>query len=84
MNRFVASLVAGPLLLSLACQSPGYQLAVDATPQSDWAAAESRIRDADVAELVAQKVKNDILTKTGTAILAQANQSSSNVLRLLS
>ncbi|MEK6644072.1 MAG: hypothetical protein AABZ08_09195 [Planctomycetota bacterium] len=43
MNRFVASLVAGPLLLSLACQSPGYQLAVDATPQSNWAEAESRI-----------------------------------------
>ncbi|MBK6662149.1 MAG: flagellin [Thermoflexaceae bacterium] len=46
-------------------------------------AAESRIRDADVAELSSQMVSNQILQQAGTAVLAQANQSSQSVLSLL-
>ncbi|MFN8508118.1 MAG: flagellin [Dehalococcoidia bacterium] len=46
-------------------------------------AAESRIRDADVAELSSQMVSNQILSQAGTAVLAQANQSSQSVLSLL-
>jgi len=47
------------------------------------AAAESRIRDANVAEESANMTKYNILTQSGIASLAQANQSSSSVLSLL-
>jgi len=46
-------------------------------------ASESRIRDADVAELSTQMVSNQILQQAGTAVLSQANQSSQAVLSLL-
>ncbi len=46
-------------------------------------AAESRIRDADIAELSSQMVSNQILQQAGTAVLAQANQASQSVLSLL-
>jgi flagellin len=47
------------------------------------AAAESVIRDVDMAEEMATFTKNSILTQAGTAMLAQANQSSQGVLQLL-
>lgn len=46
-------------------------------------ASESRIRDADVAELSSQMVSNQILQQAGTAVLSQANQASQSVLSLL-
>ena len=46
-------------------------------------AAESRIRDANVAEESANLTRYQILTQSGIASLAQANQSSSAVLKLL-
>ena len=46
-------------------------------------ASESRIRDADVAELSSQMASNQILQQAGTAVLAQANQSAQSVLTLL-
>jgi len=46
-------------------------------------ASESRIRDADIAQLSSQMVSNQILQQAGTAVLAQANQSSQAVLSLL-
>ena len=46
-------------------------------------ASESRIRDADVAALSTQMVSNQILQQAGTAVLAQANQSSQAALSLL-
>ncbi|MBK7725862.1 MAG: flagellin [Dehalococcoidia bacterium] len=46
-------------------------------------ASESRIRDADVAELSSQMASNQILQQAGTAVLAQANQASQSVLTLL-
>ena len=46
-------------------------------------AAESRIRDANVAEESANLTRFNILTQSGIAALAQANQSSSAVLTLL-
>ena len=39
-------------------------------------AAESRIRDADMANQMVDFVKNQILTQSATAMLAQANQKS--------
>jgi len=46
-------------------------------------AAESRIRDANVAEESANLTRFNILSQSGIASLAQANQSSSSVLSLL-
>jgi flagellin len=46
-------------------------------------AAESRIRDVDMAKEMVDYVKNQILIQTGTAMLAQANTRSQSVLQLL-
>ena len=46
-------------------------------------AAESRIRDTDMAKEMVDFTKNQVLSQAGTAMLAQANQSSQNVLSLL-
>ena len=45
-------------------------------------AAESRIRDADMAEQMLEYVKNQILVQSATAMLAQANQKSQSVMQL--
>ncbi len=46
-------------------------------------AAESRIRDVDMAAEMVQYTKNQILTQSSTAMLAQANTKSQSVLQLL-
>ena len=46
-------------------------------------AAESRIRDTDMAAEIVDYTKNSILTQSGTAMLAQANSQTQNVLALL-
>ncbi|MCI5522936.1 MAG: flagellin [Spirochaetales bacterium] len=46
-------------------------------------ASESRIRDTDMAKEIVESTKNQVLQQAGTAMLAQANQSSQNVLSLL-
>lgn len=46
-------------------------------------AAESRIRDADMAETMVEFTKNQVLTQTGVAMLSQANNQSQTVLRLI-
>jgi len=46
-------------------------------------AAESRIRDADMAEEMVGYVKNQILVRSSTAMLAQANLKPQTVLELL-
>lgn len=46
-------------------------------------AAESRIRDTDMAEQMTSLTRFQILTQAGTAMLAQANQKPQNVLQLL-
>ena len=46
-------------------------------------AAESRIRDANIAEESANLTRYNILNQSGIAALAQANQSTSSVLALL-
>jgi flagellin len=45
--------------------------------------AESRIRDADMAEIMVDFTKNQVLVQTGTSMLAQANLQSQSVLRLI-
>jgi flagellin len=46
-------------------------------------AAESRIRDTDMAKTVVENTKNQVLAQASQAMLAQANQSSQNVMSLL-
>ncbi|MCI5606526.1 MAG: flagellin [Treponema sp.] len=46
-------------------------------------ASESRIRDTDMAKEMVDFTKTNVLSQAGTAMLAQANQSSQNVLSLL-
>ena len=46
-------------------------------------AANSRIRDVDYAEATATQAKNSILSSAGTSVLAQANMSSQNALKLI-
>jgi flagellin len=47
-------------------------------------ASESRIRDADMAEVMVDFTKNQVLVQSGTSMLAQANLQTQSVLRLLS
>jgi flagellin len=46
-------------------------------------AAESRIRDVDMASEMVNYMKNQILTQSATAMLAQANTKTQSVLQLL-
>lgn len=46
-------------------------------------ASESRIRDIDMAKEMSEFTKNQILTQASTSMLAQANQKSQSVLKLL-
>jgi flagellin len=46
-------------------------------------ASESRIRDADVAELSSDLVASNILQQAGVSVLSQANQTPQAVLQLL-
>ncbi len=49
----------------------------------NMSAANSRIRDTDIAEETAELTKHQILMQAGTAVLSQANQSIQNALTLL-
>jgi flagellin len=51
--------------------------------QENISAAESRIRDVDIAAETVNFTKLQILSQSGTAMLAQANQAPNNVLSLL-
>src|SRR5439155_26828343 len=51
--------------------------------QENLVAAESRIRDVDMAAETVEMTKTQILSQAGTAMLAQANQLPQNVLSLL-
>jgi flagellin len=60
-----------------------HALAVTGSYQENLTAAESRIRDVDMAEEMVNLTKNQILQQAGTAMLAQANQAPQAVLQLL-
>jgi len=49
----------------------------------NMSAANSRIRDVDYAEETAKQARNNILTAAGTSVLAQANVSGQNALKLI-
>ena len=58
-------------------------MAVQAAYQENLTAAESRIRDVDMAEEMVALTKNQILSQAGQAMLSQANQQPQQVLNLL-
>jgi len=53
------------------------------TAYENTQSAESRIRDADMAETMVDFTRSSVLVQTGTAMLAQANLQPQSVLRLL-
>ena len=53
------------------------------TASENLTAAESRIRDADMAKEISEQTKQSILAQASQAMLAQANQQPQNVLSLL-
>ncbi|HPW41107.1 MAG TPA: flagellin, partial [Bacillota bacterium] len=53
------------------------------TTTENLTAAESRIRDVDMAKEMMEFTKNNILNQAATAMLAQANQAPQSVLALL-
>ena len=54
-----------------------------AVNEENLSAANSRIRDADLAEEVSEMTKNNILMQAGISVLGQANQSAQAALKLL-
>ncbi|HWI63603.1 MAG TPA: flagellin [Symbiobacteriaceae bacterium] len=60
-----------------------YTVASQSTTSENLSAAESRIRDVDMASEMAQFTKYQILSQASTAMLSQANQSTQGVLSLL-
>jgi flagellin len=54
-----------------------------ATAAENLQAAESRIRDVNMASEMVDYVKNQILVQSGTAMLAQANTQPQSILQLL-
>jgi flagellin len=58
-------------------------LSVAAAYQENLTAAESRIRDVDMADEMVNLTKNQILAQAGQAMLSQANQQPQQVLSLL-
>jgi flagellin len=55
-----------------------------ATASENMQAAESRIRDADMATEIVAFTRSQILQQASTAMLAQANNQNASVLKLLS
>jgi flagellin len=53
------------------------------TYTENLSAANSRIRDVDYADETAKQARNQILTSAGTSVLAQANMSGQNALKLI-
>lgn len=60
-----------------------HSLAASTAYRENLVAAESRIRDVDMASEMVQFTKYQVLQQAGTAMLSQANQSSQGVLSLL-
>jgi flagellin len=76
VNTFIGKLGAAQSRMDFAQQNL-------ATTIQNTAAAESTIRDADMAAEMTQFTKQQVLAQAGTAMLSQANQASQNVLSLL-
>jgi flagellin len=61
----------------------GFAAELETVGKANMEAANSRIIDVDVAEESTQLARYNILVQSGTAMLAQANQSANIALKLL-
>lgn len=89
-NRAIATLDGALKLVSKQRADLGaYQVRLEHTIKSidsgseNLQFSESRIRDADMANEMVNYVRDQILTQSGTAMLAQANQRTSSILSIL-
>jgi flagellin len=83
INRAISSLSSNRGLLGSAEARLRTSIQNLATARENFAAAESRIRDTDVAADAAELTRLNILQQAGTAILSQANQQPQLALSLL-
>ena len=71
------------IVLGAQCNRLEHAMMVDDGTAENLQAAESRIRDTDMAEEMMNYSKHNILEQTGQAMLANANQSADGILTLL-
>jgi flagellin len=83
VNTAIGTLSAARGQIGAAQSRLGYALANLNTTVENTQAAESVIKDVDMANEITAFSKNQILVQAGTAMLAQANQAPQNVLSLL-
>ncbi len=83
LSAAVASLGSAQAVVGKGQNQFNYAVNLAQSQLTNLAAAESRIRDADLAAEAANLTKAQILLQAGTAALAQANSSSQAVLALL-
>ena len=89
-NRAIGVVDAALMKINKQCADLGaYQNRLELTVKGldigaeNLQASESRIRDTDMASQMVEFTKNSVLQQAGTAMLAQANSQSQNVLSLL-
>lgn len=83
LNSAVANVASQRAVLGATSNRLSSTIAVISAQSQNLTAAESQIRDANVATEVANLTKFQILTQTGIAALTQANQSSQALLALV-
>lgn len=83
VNGAIQSLAATRGVLGAAQSRLEFAINSVSAARENFAAAESRIRDVDVAAEAAELTRLSILQQTSTAVLAQANQQPGLALRLL-
>ena len=83
LSNAVAALGAAQAVVGKGENEFNYAINLAQSQNTNLAAAEARIRDADLAAEAANLTKAQILIQAGTAALAQANTSSQAVLALL-
>ena len=83
MNRAISTLGLNRGTLGAAQSRLTFAINNLTVARENFIAAESRIRDADVATEVSEMVRLQVLQQAGTAVLAQANLQPKVVLSLL-
>ena len=83
VNSAINSLTARRGVIGASESRLNFAISFLTTARENFLAAESRIRDADVAQEVADMIRLQVLQQAGTAVLAQANQQPQIALALL-
>jgi flagellin len=83
IDTAIESISSGRATLGAAQNRLEYSMNVAANSAENLTAAESRIRDVDMAQEMMKFTKNNILSQAAQSMLAQANQQPQGVLQLL-